>query len=402
MDYDYDDDQDRRESSFDREIEQYQHERDREEDSDPCNKPKSIKTLYTTKGKKRRRNAKAPALSSTAYAHEKVTFAQLLDTAISAIGRDSQTMDFKIVGGRLRTSHFSVIYSIPGRSPLKNMQLTTAAHYKELVDEAETKGKPECKLHITEIERTTAVAAEDEDDREGASKKAKKRSLTADEEAMAETIIQLKAAHQCSDRSCTSRICFVGNSTAEHVPMTPLHLSTWSAAMLAEAPGVDIKTPPGPDKEKMFWPVEGSRKDSDDISLLASCRLSSLNKQPPSSSVSITNDFSGFPALLQPLFAQSASTPLAQVAPAPLTPSHTARTVTPVSPIKPAKMTIHEFCAAFQLNSDIADSLAPIKLAGPHHLAFLENEILDKYLLIGQRVAVRYAEGEWKKGLIGL
>jgi hypothetical protein len=83
-------------------------------------------------GEKRRRNAKVPAINS----------ARILDIAITAVGRDSHTMEFKIVGNNLPTSKFSVLYSIPGRSSHKNMQLTSSDHYKELIEEAEKKGKP--------------------------------------------------------------------------------------------------------------------------------------------------------------------------------------------------------------------------------------------------------------------
>ncbi|KAJ6485306.1 hypothetical protein C8R47DRAFT_1196825 [Mycena vitilis] len=51
---------------------------------------------------------------------------------------------------------------------------------------------------------------------------------------------------------------------------------------------------------------------------------------------------------------------------------------------------------------DIYDRIAELKLEGPHVLEYVENAILDRYLTIGQRASLRFAEGEWKKGKVGL
>jgi hypothetical protein len=69
---------------------------------------------------------------------------------------------------------------------------------------------------------------------------------------------------------------------------------------------------------------------------------------------------------------------------------------------KPAKMSISDFCTAFKLSDDIHKHLLPLELDGPHVLEYLENSVLDNYLKLGQRAALRYAEAEWKKGKLGL
>jgi hypothetical protein len=59
-------------------------------------------------------------------------------------------LKFEVVGEELCTTTFSIQYSIPGCSPLKDMQLSTTVHFDELLKEAVKKGSPEVKLEITE------------------------------------------------------------------------------------------------------------------------------------------------------------------------------------------------------------------------------------------------------------
>jgi hypothetical protein len=99
---------------------------------------------------KRRRNARAEAIKSSTYVHEKLSLAEVIEACILAIGRDPQLLQFKVVGTQLRTTAFTIKYSIPGHSALKDMQLTTTTHYDELSKEAVKKGSPEVKLEITE------------------------------------------------------------------------------------------------------------------------------------------------------------------------------------------------------------------------------------------------------------
>ncbi|KAJ6461967.1 hypothetical protein DFH09DRAFT_865134, partial [Mycena vulgaris] len=181
-------------------------------------------------GEKRRKGKRADLINCTTYVHENSSFAEVLDAAITSVGRNSQTMKFKIVGGDLRTATFSAVYSIP-RTNLKKMQLASDTHFAGMVKDACKKSSPEIKLEITEMQPDNATPSDDETEPES-SKKTKKRQMSTEEEEMAETIIQLKHAHHCSDRTCTSRICFVGNPTATHVRLTPLHLSTWAAAIV--------------------------------------------------------------------------------------------------------------------------------------------------------------------------
>ncbi|KAJ7125851.1 hypothetical protein C8R46DRAFT_1237640 [Mycena filopes] len=336
-------------------------------DDDPeseCNDGKGIKyviTLYPLPpapkaGEKRHKNAKVDPISRIVHVHE----------------NDTET---------LRSSNFTVTWTI-NRSHYKKMQLATTDDYSTMVTEAEKKAKPSVKVDIVELDTANSGTAQDTEPEEVNNV----LKLTEEEESMAETVVQLKAAHLCLDKSCSSRWCFLGNPTGIHVRMTPIHLSTWAAAILAKTTGVDVDNPPPLDKT--FWPTE-ARDDVDDIALLASHRrnqLESGNKSMPS--VTVNNDLSAIAALFTPFLPT----------PAAVAPTFNAL----VSPSKRSVMDIATFCHAFGLSDDILHCLTPLKLKGPHLLEFVANAVLDVHLTIGERAELRHAEAEWKRGKKGV
>ncbi|KAF7371210.1 hypothetical protein MSAN_00756600 [Mycena sanguinolenta] len=347
-----------------------------------------------------RKNARAPVVKCSIYAHEESSLVEVLDAAIAAIGRNESTMSFKIVGQQLRTSRFTVTWTI-ARTDYSKMQLTSEAQFKEMVAKVVDRPRVVVALEITESvleSGTVSGSGETANDLEnGPEKGPKKRKLTDDEEAMAETINQLQAATHCADHVCTSRHCFVGNAKAKHVRLTPLLFHIWAAAILAKTPGVDLKTPPPPEEEKGFWPPEDQPDDIDDISLFASRRRASSSK--PSSAVTINNDFAGLATILTLLLSSSHRTPVAVMTPSTPTPHRPPPPIfSPASPARPAKMTILEFCAAFRLSDQIRDCLLPLELDGPHVLKFIKDEELNQYLTLGQRTSLRYAESKWAEG----
>jgi hypothetical protein len=221
-DYDSSDDRDdgrtRRDSSLERELEQYNNRHECDDNpgliispsllvmaeyfhcvASEYNDGKGIKYVITfwpllppvKAGEKRRRNARAEKVKSTTYVHEGASIADVLEAAIIAVGRDSHSLKFKVVAKEIRTAAFSVKYSIPGRSPLKDMLLTSVDHYDELIEEATKKGKPDVLLEITEsasrhrdlhnlflMNHQSDNAAEDQvDDEQESQKKGKKRQV---------------------------------------------------------------------------------------------------------------------------------------------------------------------------------------------------------------------------------
>ncbi|KAJ7724694.1 hypothetical protein B0H14DRAFT_3621250 [Mycena olivaceomarginata] len=306
-----------------------------------------------------RRNAHAEAIKSSTYVHEKFSLAEVIEACILAIGRDPQLLQFKVVGTQLRTTAFMIKYSIPGRSALKDMQLTTTGHYDKLNKEAVKKGSPEVKLEITE----DANDGQSEDEL-ALGPQQKKRKLTGEEEEIAETIVQLKATYMCADKRCSLPTCFLGNPTGQHVRLTPMHLSTWASAILAKHEDVDLQTPP--DRQNVLSPeVKQGAKRLPPISQLIQTTMVST---------------------------RGPATPVHYRAPA-HPPSH------PPSPVKPAALTFEAFCEAAGI-PHLIPKLVILEIDGLHLLEFIGDTDLDKYLLVGQRASLRYAQLQWKKGLV--
>ncbi|KAJ7025241.1 hypothetical protein C8F04DRAFT_1239301 [Mycena alexandri] len=147
---------------------------------------------------------------------------------IKAIDYDGKLL-FKVVAKDLRASNFTVKWSIT-RTDFKNMLLTTTDHFDEMLSEAVLKATPAVKLDFVEFELQLEEDKNDSDDEPSTSKK---RKLTDEEELMAETISQLKAAYNCSDKRCTSPTCYLGNANGDHVRLTPIHLNTWASAKVS-------------------------------------------------------------------------------------------------------------------------------------------------------------------------
>ncbi|KAJ7860216.1 hypothetical protein B0H14DRAFT_3623936 [Mycena olivaceomarginata] len=260
---------------------------------------------------------------------------------------------------------------------VKDMQLTTIGHYSELSKEAVKKGSPEVQANNGQSEDELALGPQQ-----------KKRKLTGEEEEIAETIVQLKATYMCADKRYSSSTCFLGNPTGQHVQLTPMHLSTWVPAILAKHEDVDLQTPP---TDKMFYPLEG-HNDADDISLLARRCNQSNRMLVATTNITVNPDYKGLVNLFQSFQNPRPATPVHYCAPA-HPPSH------PPSPVKPAALTFEECCKTARIPHLIL-KLVILKIDGPHLLEFINNTDLDKYLSVGQHASLRYAQSQWKKGLV--
>ncbi|KAJ7811288.1 hypothetical protein B0H14DRAFT_2606634 [Mycena olivaceomarginata] len=220
------------------------------------------------------------------------------------------------------------------------MELATVDDFDEMIKEVIEKAKPTAKILITQIpSESEALAAVDEEPEKGTSKP-----------------------------QCSSRFCFLGNPSGTH---------------LAETLEVDLSKPP-PSENKLFMP--STTGATDDIALLASRRLN--NKSASSPSITVNNDLSGFAALLQPLLPASRPAPTAAA-----TPSR-GSSLAPHSTSERTRMSMFNFCTAFELSAEIQIRIMPLELTGPHLLAFIENSVVDTHLTIGQRAELRFAEEE--------
>ncbi|KAJ7042731.1 hypothetical protein C8F04DRAFT_1289921 [Mycena alexandri] len=221
---------------------------------------------------KRRSNAKADTVNCSAFVHEKAPMSDFLDAIILAIGRDEQTMKFKIVSENPEDDEIqSYLDDLNAPITSSDGKLSSEAGYKELVEQAVKKAKVEAKLEIVECElepRALTALNGDETAADGdGPDKSKKRKLNPEEEKMAETVVELQHANRCSDRGCSSRFCFIGNPGAKHVRLTPVLLNIWAAGIIAKIPTVTTKKPPPPEEEKAFWPLDDGLSDIDDISM---------------------------------------------------------------------------------------------------------------------------------------
>ncbi|KAJ7350838.1 hypothetical protein DFH08DRAFT_806815 [Mycena albidolilacea] len=163
-------------------------------------------------------NARTEIIKCVTYIHEDSSLAKVIEVSFLTVGRNPESLKFKVVGQELCTTTFSIKYSIPGHSPLKNMQLLTTVHFDELLKEA-VKGSAEpSNVSANAPVNTNTTANTGESDNELAlGSKTKKHKLTEEEESIAETITQLKATYACSDKQCDSPICFLGNVTGQHI-----------------------------------------------------------------------------------------------------------------------------------------------------------------------------------------
>ncbi|KAJ7189227.1 hypothetical protein C8R46DRAFT_1024397 [Mycena filopes] len=285
-----------------------------------------------------------------------------------------------LVAGVLRSPKFSVKWSLM-KSSLKDMQLTNDKHYDDMISEACKKGAPEVRLHLIEADLPVSDTPPEKEDEVEAGKGSKKRKMTDEETTMAETINQLKSTYNCSDQKCSSPVCYLGNPTGAHFRLTPILLTTWASAILAQVAGVDLDTPPA---GAMFGNVPQQDADADDVALLARRRLNQTSSGS-APTININNDF----AALAQIFRPTAQPTAPDLPPIPRHPS----------PTKPVEMEFAAFCNAAKL-PHIAAKLEVLEIEGPHLLDFIENQDLDKYLKVGERAALRHAHAQWKKGLI--
>jgi hypothetical protein len=157
---------------------------------------------------------------------------------------------------------------------------------------------------------------------------------------------------------------------------------------LAKHEDVDLQTPP---TDKMFYPLEG-HDDADDISLLARRRNQSNKAPAATTNITVNPDYNGLVNLFHSIQNPRPATPVHYHAPA-HPPSH------PPSPVKPAALTFEAFCEAAGI-PHLIPKLVILEIDGPHLLEFIGDTDLDKYLSVGQRASLRYAQLQWKKGLV--
>ncbi|KAJ7584275.1 hypothetical protein C8J56DRAFT_1089833 [Mycena floridula] len=320
-------------------------------------------------GKKKRKNQAKPAPQQSAFHfHEETDFPNFLEHVIEACERCSDTMDFKIVAGSLRTTNFSITWSIP-RTQTKDMKLEKEKQFTDMVENAMEKAKPTIVLVVIEIKPEDEDEDSEEEEEMATQGKKKRSEPTPHEEKINEMIVTLQRNFPCKEIGCKSNFCWPDTMSGVHVPMTATHWNMWSSAIVEGVADVDEFNAPD---TRLF-----QRGRSNDNEALLSRRAT--NRMTP-------------PAP-QPLQIQVVSTPSPPSAHSPVTP-------TQPNPALVPKIDLDTFCMRFELSDEIRMKLAFLKITGPHTLRYINNNELriDGGLELGEVRDVRDAEERWLNG----
>ncbi|KIJ08664.1 hypothetical protein PAXINDRAFT_158072 [Paxillus involutus ATCC 200175] len=209
-------------------------------------------------GEKRRKNAKIAPTNRVMYYHE---------------------------SNRLCPDNFTAKYTIP-RTAYKDVDLTSIKDFDVLIAEVEKQRSPAFKLFLTQTKVLENDSEEDDEEEELPRRKTSKPN--SEETKLNEHIAELSRLYTCEDRSCKFPICWPSPTDAKHVHLTPLHLKTWAAAIIATENDPDIQTDyEKPPNTKLFDPA-AEMGNPGDVALLSRRRQGTGNA---GTSVVVNNDF---------------------------------------------------------------------------------------------------------------
>ncbi|KAE9395215.1 hypothetical protein BT96DRAFT_997819 [Gymnopus androsaceus JB14] len=315
-------------------------------------------------GETRRTNARKPkpVLSAVFYCHEDLDFGSFLEAAVQSVdgkGNLPYCLDgFKVVGpegsGELRSNTFTISWSVRGKQGV----LTNEATYNNMLSQ----NKGDIKLTIEELDPPQSyfgsiaqAQVPDEGPGNDSGGHTKKHCKVVHEELEEETlkkefIKKIDLKYRCEDTKCSSPTCFV-MPTGSHLLLTPMHVCTWAAAMVAHKENVDIEHPPA---TPLF---DHNGQSHDDIALLARHRRNLSNlENTPNTNANITVNLAGIGELID-------GRPVLQNI------DHNAPAPPSKSALQP-KLSLDVFCDCYNLNATILDKLHATDITGPHSLRF--------------------------------
>ncbi|KAF9245425.1 hypothetical protein BU15DRAFT_59018 [Melanogaster broomeanus] len=347
------------------------------------NQPESQYHDGSSNGEKRRKNTKITSINRVMYIHEDSSLAQLLDTTIKTL---NQVNNLQLVIGnhsnRLCPNNFTAKYTIP-RTSYKDVDITSIKDFDVLITEVQKQRSPAFKLLLTQT-KLLENGSENEDKEEEEEEPRRKTSKPNSKETkLNEHIAELLRLYTCEDQSCKFPICWPSPTDAKHVHLTPLHLKTWAAAIIAAEKNPDIQTDyESPLNTKLFDPA--SETSAGNIALLSRQRQGTGNM---GTSIIVNNDFKELANVLvgdrRPV--QLVLQPISQNRPRPeLVP----------------KMTLEAFCDRYDLSIFILQKLDVMKVTGPHGLRFISNEQLFDigHLNVGEVADMHNAHERWMLG----
>jgi len=141
-----------------------------------------------------------------------------------------------------------------------------------------------------------------------------------------------------------------------------------------------------PPNTKIF---DSDFRDENDITDLSRRRLATLNRNVPSSTVTINNDFKELATILR------GGTPSRA--------QNTVSNTTVEKPLLPAKINLETFCEHYDLSDNIYYTLGNMKVTGPHSLRFIVNQQLaEAGFVVGEIGDIRDAQERYQKGMPGI
>ncbi|KAF8837997.1 hypothetical protein BDN67DRAFT_1013436 [Paxillus ammoniavirescens] len=291
--------------------------------------------------------------------------------------------------GHLVRTPLEFKYSIPP-TQLQDINLTSNDDFAEMIKQVKTRPKAEVKVVVDEIKLPSTDDDDEDEDHEELDNDApatkKKKGPLPEEIEQAELIDQLSNMYKCEDHSCRYNICWVSETSYQHIHLTHQHLHAWAAAIQDPKNNSDLETP---SNMKMFDPP--AHTNDPDGALLAKRRLST-NAATSTSSPQVVVNFDGLAEVLSGLQGNQRSSAHRHRDGGPH-PNGTHAQATNCSGLPP-KITLEEFCLQYHLSQAVHTKLTTLSITGPHALHFISNDILSntRSLAVGELADVRNAE----------
>ncbi|KAI0683321.1 hypothetical protein C8T65DRAFT_595257, partial [Cerioporus squamosus] len=199
---------------------------------------------------KPRKNAKLPTTTKVFAFHEDMELRDFLACAVNSLvpSHDDLLGKCKLwldpTGSNLppeSATSLTVKFTVP-RSAYQDVLVESEKDYKEMMGILADKSKPTVKISMQEhalpydADDDRDYSNDDEKGRKSRKRKDKEKKKRVNTEVeQNDFILELEQKHQCNDTHCTHGSCLLEGPTADHLPLTPLLMSSWAAAKVRVA-----------------------------------------------------------------------------------------------------------------------------------------------------------------------
>ncbi|KAJ7577850.1 hypothetical protein C8J56DRAFT_898550 [Mycena floridula] len=214
-----------------------------------------------------RKNQKIIPKNRVTYLHEDFQISNFLLHCVTSV-EGLELLNSSILYGSAHNkdeNSFSLKYDIC-KTSYKEIEMWNSDDFNTMMDNIRSKNKPSIIVRIYEHEvilpgepqqdncdqptDELEEQGEPSDDEEEHSHVRKRKKSNSDEDEaeleLQDRLMQIKDANKCEDHHCENYLnwCIMPGPNTEHLPLHPKHFRMWSAAWVAEIPGVDDKNPP--------------------------------------------------------------------------------------------------------------------------------------------------------------